>query len=366
MQDDQLVRRRAMTISVDVFVTLAIISFLAYLSLQIMAPFLTVLIWAIILAVTLFPLFLGLKKKIGGKSGWAGTIIALIGLVILFVPTFIIVDSIIDTLGPLASKVSEGDLAVPPPDEGVKDWPIIGDKLYKIWSQANEDFKETFAHFGPQLRIFATRLLGLGAGLAGGVLQFALSIIFAAVILGYAEPLSKASSSLAERISSERGKGFLEMAAATVRNVSRGILGVALIQGGLASVGIFVMGLPFPGVLSAVTIASTIVQVPFLVIVPMIIYAWSTEPVLAATIFTAYMIPVLISDNFLKPILMARGLETPMIVILIGVIGGTVSSGLLGLFIGPVILAVSYKMVTAWISPGAETGAAETGPTEKA
>lgn len=365
MPDDQLVRKRVMTISVDVFVTLAIISFLAYLSLQILAPFLTVLIWAVILAVTLYPLFQKLKGKVGGKSGWAGTIIALIGLVILLGPTFVIVDSIVDTLGPLASKVSEGDLAVPPPDEGVKDWPIIGDRFYKIWTQASEDFKETIAHFGPQLREFASRLLGLGAGLAGGVLQFALSIIFAAVILGYAEPLSKASGRLAERISTERGKGFLEMATATIRNVSRGILGVALIQGGLASVGIFVMGLPFPGVLSAVTIASTIVQVPFLVIVPLIIYAWSTEPVLAATIFTAYMIPVLISDNFLKPILMARGLETPMIVILIGVIGGTVTSGILGLFIGPVILAVFYKMATLWISPAVSESPAEASPAEK-
>ena len=127
---------------------------------------------------------------------------------------------------------------------------------------------------------------------------------------------------------------------------------------------IFVAGLPFAGFLSAIAVAACVVQVPILVIAPMIIYVWSAQSTVFAAIFTAYMVPVLLSDNVLKPILMARGLETPMIVILVGVIGGTISSGLMGLFLGPVVLALFYKMILVWIGrdESESAGAAQNTP----
>lgn len=350
MLDEQLLRKRVITNSVDVFVTLALISLFVYFSLRILSPFISILLWAGIMAVALYPVFVALRDRIGGRASLAATIMVLIGLCLLFGPAWLIVQSILDTVGPLASQLKGDEFSVPPPNEAVKDWPLIGNWLYKTWAQASINLQQTAAHFAPQLANVATFLLKAGGGLAGGVLQFALSIAVAGVLLRYAEPLTNGCNTLANRVASERGRALVQMAGATVRNVSRGVLGVAIIQGGLASVGIFAIGMPFAGFVSALCIAGSIVQVPFLVIVPAIIYVWAVEPTVPALLFTVYMIPVLLSDNVLKPILMARGLETPMIVIFIGVIGGTILSGLLGLFIGPVVLAVFYKMIIVWVS----------------
>jgi predicted PurR-regulated permease PerM len=350
MGKDEVIKKRAMTISVDVFVSLVLISLFAYLSIQILHPFVSILIWAAILAVALHPLFLWVKAKFGGRGGISGTVIALAGLLILFLPTVLLVESIIGSLGPLANAMSKGDLSVPPPDDSVKDWPLVGNWVYENWREANEDIKQTLKHFAPQIKKAAAFILSSAGSLAAGVFQFALSIIFAAVMLSHSESLVRLGRQLAGRVAGVRGHAFLDMAGATIRNVSRGVLGIAILQGGLASIGIFAAGIPFPGIFSALVVAASIVQMPILVIVPLIIYVWTAETALIAILFTLYMVPVLLSDNFLKPIFMARGLETPMIVIFIGVIGGTVSSGLIGLFIGPVILAVFYKLILVWMT----------------
>jgi predicted PurR-regulated permease PerM len=362
MLEQQLVKKRVLAISTDVFITLALVTLFVYLSIWIFSPFISVLLWAVILAVALHPAFLLLRRKFGGKTGWAATIIALLGLALLLGPSAIIVESVIDTLGPLATALKNEEFSVPPPNEAVKDWPLVGNWIYGVWTKASTNFKDTAVHFAPQLKGLATFLLSTTAGLAGGILQFALSIVAAAIILSNADSLSKACVRIANRVADERGRAMVKMVGATIYNVSRGVLGVAVIQGGLATIGIFAVGLPFAGVVSALTVASTIIQVPLLVIVPTIIYVWSAEPTLTATIFTIYMIPVLFSDNFLKPILMARGLETPMIVIFIGVIGGTIASGLLGLFIGPVVLAVFHKLVKEWVSSMDDAPAPENAP----
>jgi predicted PurR-regulated permease PerM len=356
MADDGETKNRVISYSIDIYITLGLISLFAYFSLQILSPFISVLLWAIILAVAIHPVFEKIKAAIGGRDGLAATIICLFGLVFLLVPAFFAVQSIIETFGEWARVLKGGTFAVPPPSDAVKDWPLIGGRVHALWTDAATNLGATLKHFAPQLEAAGLKMLSAGAGLLGGVLQFALSIIFAAVFLCYSAPLAGGTKNVAHRISTARGRALVEMAGATIRNVSRGILGVAVIQGGLAAIGILVAGLPFAGLLAAAVVASCIVQVPILVIVPTIIYVWSAEPTTFALIYTVYMVPVLLSDNVLKPVLMARGLETPMAVILIGVIGGTVSNGLMGLFIGPVVLALFYKMVTNWMSAALQEG----------
>jgi predicted PurR-regulated permease PerM len=343
--------------SVDILVTLALVSLFAFLSFRILSPFLSILIWAAILAIALHPVFVVLKARLWGNGRWSATILALIGLMLILGPATLAVDSAIRTISPMATKLQSGDIAVPSPSEAVKDWPLIGDWAFNKWSGASESLEKTAIHFAPQIKSLATSLIGMSSGLAVGILQFSLSMIFAAVFLSYSAPLVVASNNLAERIANKRGRLFVEMIGATIRNVARGIIGVAIIQGGLASVGIIAVGLPFAGAVAIICVVACIVQAPFLVIVPTIIYVWNAEPTVTAAIYTAFMVPVLLSDNFLKPILMAQGLETPMAVILIGVIGGTLTSGLLGLFMGPVVLAVFYKMVVIWLSANDETAA---------
>ncbi|MEM1276730.1 MAG: AI-2E family transporter [Pseudomonadota bacterium] len=343
--DDKVIIRR----SVDIYVSLAVVTLIGYLALDLISPFVSILLWSVILSVGIFPVYQKLSEWFGGHTGWAGTAIAVIFLLLLLVPTFLIVQSIIDSVSVISTKITNDEFSIPPPDASVAAWPLIGNQVYGIWSDAHENLEKVLTDFAPQLKSMASSAIGLGTSLLSGVLQFALSVVFAAVFLVYSQPLQQGTNIIANRVAKTRGAEFVSMAGATIRNVSRGVIGIAIIQGGAASIGYFVAGFPLAGILSAIVIASTIVQVPALVIIPSIIYAWSDMSTTGALLFTAWMIPVMLSDNVLKPVLMARGLTTPMIVIFMGVIGGTLSSGLLGLFIGPVILAVFYEMVLIWI-----------------
>jgi predicted PurR-regulated permease PerM len=364
MDRDIAEKQKVITYSVDVYIMLGLITLFAYFSLKFISPFVAILAWAAILAIALHPLFEKLREAVGGRHGLAATIIAVTGLVILIITSILIAKSMVGTLGDLAQSLRNDTFAIPAPAESVRGWPWIGERIYLIWNDAHTDIGATLKTYRPQIERIALSMAGAGGGILLGVLQFILSIVFASVFLAFSDPLSQATSTLAGRISTTRGRKFVEMAGATVRNVSRGILGVAVSQGGLASIGVFVAGLPFAGFLSAIAVAACVVQVPILVIAPMIIYVWSAQSTVFAAIFTAYMVPVLLSDNVLKPILMARGLETPMIVILVGVIGGTISSGLMGLFLGPVVLALFYKMILVWIGrdESESAGAAQNTP----
>lgn len=340
--------------SVDVYVRLVVISLIAYLALQFVGPFILVLLWATILAVAIYPVFTWLRGKLGGRSGLSATLIAVVGLAILITPTVMAVQSMVETLGGVSAALSQDRFSVPPPDEGVKAWPLVGGWVYDLWTHAHENLGSTIEQFAPHIEETAVKLISTGAGLLTGVLQFALSIVFAAVFMSFASPLVAVTTRVAQRVGSDRGHEMLKMAGATIQNVSRGVLGVALLQGMFAAIGIFVYGLPVPGVLAALTLMLCIVQAPPLAFIPMIIYAWSVDGGTATVLFTIYMVAVMFLDNVLKPILMGRGLTTPMIVILIGVLGGTLTSGMLGLFIGPVVLALFYEMVMVWATAAAE------------
>ena len=195
------------------------------------------------------------------------------------------------------------------------------------------------------------KFLSAAAGIGGGVLSFAVSVIIAAFMYSRAGMLSNALGSFAARIIGDRGREFVQMSGATIRNVARGVLGVSLIQALLAGVGMGLAGIPAAGVLTLLILILGILQAPpTLIIIPAIIWMWSDAELVSALIFTIYMIPVALLDNFLKPVLMAKGLKTPMLVIFIGVIGGTLAHGLIGLFLGPIVLAVFYDLLIAWVT----------------
>ncbi|HKK35848.1 MAG TPA: AI-2E family transporter [Paracoccaceae bacterium] len=340
-------RQRVITLSVDVFVTLLIVAAFLFYSFRLVAPFVPMLIWAVILAVAIAPVHAWLAGRLGG-GGRAALAIGTLGLLLVFGPTVVVVREVIASFGELSALLSDGDLRVPPPPEGVADWPLLGRALEAQWTAANENLREFSSRYAEEIRSVSGRLLGVGGGLLAGVLQFALSVIFAAVFLANGPALAGWLDRIAARVSA-RGRVMMEMGVRTVRNVSRGVLGVAIVQGGLGAVGIVAAGLPFAGFLAAALVMSCVVQVPALIVLPLIGYAWWAEPTLYAALFTAYMIPVMLIDNVLKPMLMARGLTTPMPVILLGVIGGTLTGGLVGLFVGPVVLALFYEMLESWL-----------------
>lgn len=350
-------RQRVVALSVDVFVTLGVLALFITLTFELLAPFASTLIWSVIMAVALAPAFDWLNAKLGGRRGRTATLAALLGLVIIIGPAVLIAMSLVDSVGGAVEHMRDGTLHLPAPPESVRELPLIGARLFETWSQASVDLLSLSAQYGDKIREVAASLAGAGAGVVLGLLQFALSVIFAAVFLAWAPTLGSATGRVAGRISG-RGHAMTMMASKTIQNVSRGVIGVAIVQGGLAGIGIIVAGLPLAGLLAGAAVLACVIQMPPLVIIPLIILDWAINPTLHAVLFTAFMVPVLFLDNVLKPMLMARGLETPMVVIMIGVLGGTLSMGLLGLFIGPVILALFYEMVQTWIAYEADSAAA--------
>jgi predicted PurR-regulated permease PerM len=157
----------------------------------------------------------------------------------------------------------------------------------------------------------------------------------------------------------ERGKPFVDLAAATIRNVARGVIGIALLQALLLGMGFLVAGIPGAGLLTIICLFLGIIQIgPAIVVIASIVWAWMDMSTVSALIFTVYMIPAMLLDNFLKPIVMSRGLSTPMVVIFVGVIGGTLAHGIIGLFIGPIVLAVAYEVVVYWVRGDAKASPA--------
>jgi predicted PurR-regulated permease PerM len=231
--------------------------------------------------------------------------------------------------------------------------PVIGPKLAELWQITGQGMEQVFAKIGPTLAPAGGRILTALAALSGSVLFFIVSIILSGCLFVPAPTLAKGAKRFADRIIAPRGAEFVDLAGATIRNVSRGVIGVAVIQGLLTGILLILFQVPLAGVLTFVALFFCIIQIgPALVIIPTIIWAWSSWEFMPALAFTLLMVPVMLIDNVLKPILMSRGLKVPMLVILIGVLGGTIAYGLIGLFLGPVVLAVFYELVIAWVKTG--------------
>jgi predicted PurR-regulated permease PerM len=182
------------------------------------------------------------------------------------------------------------------------------------------------------------------------MIQFFVAIIVAGFLFSPAPLLLEAVRKFSRRVASGRGEEFVRLAGATIRSVSRGVIGISVLQALLAGVGLLVAGIPGASVLTFAILILGIIQIgPSLVIVPLIIWVWFSMETSAAVLFTAYMVPVNLLDNILRPLVMGHGLSTPMPIILFGVIGGTISYGITGLFLGPIVLAVFWELLSAWL-----------------
>ena len=261
--------------------------------------------------------------------------------------------ALIENLSSIAARISEGTVTVPPPPPYVADWPIIGNKLFSFWQAASVELGRTLASIKPQLEEAARKLLGLVGIIGLGVLQFTVAIIIAGFTYSRAAAIQDSLKIFAARAAPQMGEDFVDLVGGTVRGVARGVVGISLIQAILFGIGALVAGIPLTGLWTFVALILAIVQIgPGLVIIPVIIFAWNSMETVSAAILTAYMVPVMLLDNVLKPIVMGRGLPVPMLVIFIGVIGGTMVHGLIGLFVGPIVLSLGYELGRAWIAMG--------------
>lgn len=332
------------------FIQIAAVALIVFACFAIVAPFLSMVLWALIIAVALYPLHQSLSAKMGGRVKWSATIFVLLGLLILLIPTWLLAGSSIDGIRTIATGLESGSITVSPPDASVADWPVIGSTIYDIWTSAAQNLQDTMNKFAPQLRSLGQSMLSFAGSTAFGVLIFVFSIIVAGVFMVSADAGYRAAKSIGRTLSDVYGEGMIDMAIETIRSVAKGVLGVAIIQSMLSAIGLVAIGVPGAGLWAGVILLLAIMQLPpLLVLGPIAVWVFSVSDPTPATIFAIYAFFVSISDSFLKPLFLGRGMDIPMLVILIGAIGGMMTSGIIGLFTGAVVLAVGYKLLIAWM-----------------
>ena len=320
---------------------------------SIVRPFLSIVVWAVIIAVAVYPLHKSLAARMGGREKLSATVFTLIGLAIIIVPTWLLAESSIAGLKAVGGDLRQGTISVPPPSPDVADWPVIGSKTHEIWSQAATNLEGTLNQYEDQLKLLGQRVFGFATGTFVAVFQFIFATIIAGALLTQAQGGYTVSRNImTSLVGTKNGDRFTDMSILTVRSVVKGVLGVAVIQSLLSAIGLVLIGVPAPGLWAFAVLVLAIVQLPPLIVLgPIAVWVFSVTDGIPATIFLVYALIVSGSDTFLKPMLLGRGVETPMLVILIGAIGGAIASGIIGLFIGAVVLALGYELLVAWMAP---------------
>ncbi len=336
--------------TLETSIRIGLIALIVLWCFQIARPFVQPIVWGIILAIATHPLYAALCRLTGGRSRLAASILVIAALLLLVVPSVLLTTNVVESASGLAEKMQAGELEIPPPPAAVADWPIVGDQVHAFWTAASRNLDAALDPLHPQLTAVGRWALEAGASGGIGLLVFALSIVLAGVLLAYGEPGAEAARRVAERLVPERGAEFVELGRATVQSVTRGILGTAVIQSFLAGIGLLAAGVPAFGLWALLVLLLAVVQLPTLLVLgPIIVWVFATSSTGAAVLFAIWSTAVGLSDNVLKPLLLGRGSDVPMPVIFIGAIGGFILNGIIGLFVGAVVLSVGYSLFKAWL-----------------
>jgi len=338
----------------EVLIRAGLIFALAALCFQIFAPFLTLMVWGLILAVTLYPMQEYVAAKMGGRQGLAATLIVILGIALIVTPTAILMSSLGDSVQRLIHDVQSDALVIPAPRESVAGWPVIGERVYALWSQAHADLPALIKSMQPKIGDLAKSALAFVASIGGGLLLFLAALIIAGILMAFGRSGSRASLAISERLAGPaRGAEFATLATATIRAVAQGVIGVAFIQAIIVGLCLLVAGVPWAGVLAMIALVLGIAQIPALIVtLPAIAYIWLLGDYGKgeAILYTLLIFVAGLADNVLKPLMLGRGVDAPMPVILIGALGGMAAAGILGMFVGATLLALGYQLFMGWVA----------------
>ncbi len=341
--------------AVEAAIRIGLVALLVFFCFLIVKVFIPPVLWGVIIAIGLFPLHLKLARALGQREGLAAVVLTLCAFALLVLPIMLISGSAIDGFHSLSAGLKEGTLKVPPPSEKVAGWPVIGKPLYDFWTLAAVNIGAALTKLEPYLKSYGPKVLSAGAGVAFAVLESIIAIIIAGVFLSNAAAGKRVVLAIFTRLAGDKGEEFTELSRATVQSVVQGVLGVAFIQAVLAGIGLFAVGIPAAGLWALAVLFLAVVQLPpLLVLGPIIFYVFSVRETTPAVVFTVWSILVSMSDSFLKPLFLGRGVKVPMLVILLGAIGGMMAYGIIGLFVGPVFLAIGYTLFLAWVQGESE------------
>ena len=328
---------------------------------QILAPFVPLILWGAILAVAMYPIHRKLAARLGDRINISATLITLLGLIVLTAPVIVLTDSLVSSGMDLAENISTGTVELPPPPEKIKTWPLVGERFHSGWQLASENISMVPKKYGPQLEKIRDGLIAIVGGAGSAFLQLFFSVIIAGVFLATAERDLAGIRSVMRGLVGERGSLLLVESTTTVRSVARGVLGAAVLESIVAAIGLSAAGVPAAGMWTFLILVLSIIQIPpLLMLAPLSIWALAATEPFGATVLVICSILVVAIDAFLKPVMLGRAGDAPMLIILLGAIGGMMVWGIVGLFVGAVILVLCWEALEFWIMEDITSATIET------
>lgn len=339
----------------EIFIRMSLLAILSVGCFLLLRPFLDIIIAGIIIAIGIYPGHRMLAKVFRGRETLAAALCTLALLLVVILPSVLLIGTFADGINTVTHDLQAGRVHIPPPPPGLGKLPVIGSRLSEFWNLCSTNLSEAVSRFRPQIQERIPALLSASAGLGRTVLQLLISILLAGFLLATHEADARFADRVFARIFYDQGPEYEQLVTATIRSVTNGILGVAVIQSLFASLGFWFMGLPGAGLWAAIFLIAAVLQLGVLVLVPAVLYAFATYSTSQAVMFTVWCAFVGVMDNVLKPILLGRGSKVPMAVIFVGVIGGFMAMSIIGLFVGAITLSVGYKLFIAWLDAGTPT-----------
>jgi predicted PurR-regulated permease PerM len=337
---------------VERVILVTLLALLAFACLQIVRPFIGPMLWGSIIAVSTWPLYRRLIQRLGGRRKTAAVVMSAALLVVLVVPISLLVDSLAEGIAAVAALLRDlTNVHLPPPPDWLAGLPVVGSLLDEQWREAMVDLPASLEQLRPYIGTAAGWGLSWGAGLGVAVLQFLIAIVIAAILYVTGESAASVLQRFVARVGGAHHLGLIDVAAQTIRGVAAGVIFTAFIQGVLLALGLVVVGAPGPVLLGFLTFFLLVLQLPnFLIWLPVVIWlGYKGENGLAIFLFVWGFFVVSTIDNFIRPYLISQGAKLPLLLIIVGVIGGLLAYGFIGLFIGATLLGVGYTLFHSWL-----------------
>lgn len=334
----------------DAVIRLSLLGFLVFLCLRVLQPFINPLIGGVVIAIALHTPFEKLSAALGGRKALASVILVGVILLALILPAILLGTNMVQSAADLSEDFNADRIAVPPPPDSVAEWPIVGERVHSAWLSASRNLESVLVKLAPYLKEAGLWFVETVGDLGWGLIMFIVAIVIGGALLPVQERGVATARKVGTIVAGEQGPELTDLVGASIQSVIRGVIGVAVIQALLAGLGMLVAGVPGAGLWALLILILAVMQLPpLLVLLPVIFYVFSVHSTTTAVLFTVWALLVGASDNVLKPLLMGRGSKTPMLVLFMGSLGGFVAGGILGLFVGAVVLSIGYTVFIAWL-----------------
>lgn len=336
---------------IDITIRLVVILGLCLLSFVILQPFLLPMLWGIILSVACYPVFKSIAARVQNRKKLAAFLTSGLLISLILLPCLLLGESLYRGIQSIRGAWENGTITIPAPPNHLKEWPLIGERLYQFWLLASSNIAAALKPMSSEIRSAFGWVLAAATNFGFTLVQFLFAIVVAGVLFATSEKCTHAATALCNRLDSRKGSEFLSTSTTTIRNVAKGILGVAFIQALLTGIGMGIAGVPAAGLWALLSLILGIIQIGVApVLIGATIYLFSTAATVTASLFILWSLLVIPLDNILKPLLLGKGAPVPTLIIFLGALGGFLKFSLIGLFVGAVILSLAYKLLLIWLN----------------